>query len=66
MGLDVNGPNNIPNVNMVSGTNTVQNKKLLDCVYNKGSVIPNTYFNAEEQHTLGILANHQDFILIEE
>lgn len=66
MGLDINGVNNVPNVNIVSSTNTVENDKLLNCVLGEKRIIPNTPFSREEQHTLGILANHQDYILIED
>ncbi len=66
MGLDVNGVNNVQNVNMVSGSNNIENKKLLNCVFNAKSIIPNTPFTGEEQHVLGILANNQDYILIED
>ena len=66
MGLDINGVNNVPNVNIVSSANTVENEKLLNCVFGEKRIIPNTPFSREEQHTLGILANHQDCILIED
>ncbi len=64
--MDINGVNNTPQLNMVSGANTVESQKLLNCSLNTKSVIPNTAFTGEEQHALGILANYQDCIAIED
>ena len=66
MGFEISGQNNIAKANFVGNASSINNEKLLDCVLNNKTIIPNKGFTAEEQHTLGILANKQDLILIEE
>lgn len=68
MGFEVNGPNNIRGVNVVSGTNRINGMEFLNTIFgNKnGNFLPNTPFNGEEQHILGIFANTQSNVLIED
>jgi len=68
MGFEVNGPNNIHGVKVVSTANEVKENSFLNTVFgNKNNnFVPHTAFNGEEQHVLGIFANTQDFVLIED
>jgi len=67
MGFEVNRPNNVFGVNQVSNTSQVKGADFLNTVFGKknGNYIQ-TPFSGEEQHILGIFANVQNNILIED
>ena len=68
MGFNVNGPNNVGGANFVNGLNNIKSGSFLNTVFgNKnGNFVPNTPFNGEEQHILGVFATFQNNVLIED
>lgn len=69
-GMNVNGTNNVFGVNNVNGAQNVNKNEFINTVFgpNGGKYVPNTPFNGEEQHILGILVNAQqnNILLIED
>lgn len=67
MGMNVNGPNNVFGAGHVNKTESVANSEFMNTVWGvSNKFVPNTKFNAEEQHVLGLFANAQNNILIED
>ena len=67
-GMNVNGPNNIFGAGQIKRAGAVQQDEFLNTVFNSngGKFVPNTPFKGEEQHVLGIFANAQNNVLIED
>ena len=69
MGIhNVNGPNHIFGVNQVSGAKEAGKTDFLNTVFGNHhpKYVENTPFSGEEQHILGLFANVQDNVMIED
>ena len=68
MEINFNNIGRTGDVGAVNGTKQVGNVEKINTVFGvkKGDFVPNTPFDREEQHILGIFANLQDNILIED
>lgn len=67
MGMNVNGPNNVFGTGQVNKAEAVTKSEFINTVFgDNNKFVPNTKFNSEEQHILGLFANVQNNILIED
>lgn len=66
--MEINNIGKIFDTKEISGVSAAKNTGKINSVFGGGGdkFRPNTIFNGEEQHVLGILAGAQDNILIED
>lgn len=68
MDFKVNGSNNVFGVGNLKATGEVAKNEFLNTIFGNKNPrgVSHTGFSKEEQHVLGILANHQNIVLIED